>query len=186
MFPNAQGGPINNQIAAKAVCFHEASTPEFRTYAAQIVANATAMAAAVADAGVRVVSGAPTTISSSSTCARLMRTSPAATQRGTFRPSASRSTSTRSRSIPAPPYRATGLRIGLPAVTTCGMREKEVGEVGRLLATALQKRDDTAAMGQVRSRIAELGGCLSALSQGGLSRSRVTRYLRRAIDSNRL
>ena len=57
VFPNAQGGPIMSQIAAKAVCFKEAATPEFEDYAHQIVANASAMATRIKDEGVRVVSG---------------------------------------------------------------------------------------------------------------------------------
>jgi glycine hydroxymethyltransferase len=57
---------------------------------------------------------------------------------------------------PRPPYRASGLRIGLPAATTCGMKEDEVAEVGRLLAAALHGRDDEAAISRVRSRVATL------------------------------
>src|SRR5690606_1564671 len=57
VFPNAQGGPIESQIAAKAVCFLEAMQPSFREYSAQIVANARAMADRVQSDGVRVVSG---------------------------------------------------------------------------------------------------------------------------------
>ena len=156
VFPNAQGGPINNQIAAKAVCFHEASTPEFRTYAAQIVSNASAMATAVVDAGVRVVSGGTDNhlflIDLRSVDADL-------TGRDAARHLSTVGITLNFNTIPfdpRPPYRATGLRIGLPAVTTCGMREAEVREVGRLLATALQQRNDAAAMGRVRSRISEL------------------------------
>jgi glycine hydroxymethyltransferase len=57
VFPNVQGGPIESQVAAKAVCFFEAMQPGFRAYTDQIVANAAAMAGATEDEGVRVVSG---------------------------------------------------------------------------------------------------------------------------------
>jgi len=63
---------------------------------------------------------------------------------------------------PRPPYRASGLRIGLPAATTCGMKEPEVDEVGRLLATALQQRQDAAALSRVRTRITELAAAFPA------------------------
>ena len=155
VFPNAQGGPINNQIAAKAVCFHEASTPEFRTYAAQIVSNASAMATAVVDAGVRVVSGWYRQPSLPHRPALGRCGSHRPRRNGTFRPSASRSTSTRSRSIPAP---VPGHRPADRAPRRHHLRDARGGgeEVGRLLATALQQRNDAAAMGRVRSRISEL------------------------------
>ncbi len=162
VFPNAQGGPINSQIAAKAVCFHEAATPEFRTYAAQIVANATAMAAAVVGAGIRVVSGGTDNhlflIDLRSVDAEL-------TGRGAARLLSTVGITLNFNTIPfdpRPPYRATGLRIGLPAATTTGMREREVEEVGRLLATALQQRDDPATLERVRSRVSELAAAFPA------------------------
>jgi glycine hydroxymethyltransferase len=57
---------------------------------------------------------------------------------------------------PRPPYRATGLRIGLPAATTCGMKEPEVAELGRLVAAALRGRGDETTLSRVRGRVAEL------------------------------
>jgi glycine hydroxymethyltransferase len=156
VFPNAQGGPINNQIAAKAVCFHEAATPEFRAYAAQIVRNAAAMAAAVQSQGVRVVSGG--------TDNHLFLVDLRSVDAELSGRDAARLLSTVGITLnfntipfdPRPPYRASGLRIGLPAATTCGMKEPEVDEVGRLLATALQQRQDAAALSRVRTRITEL------------------------------
>ena len=172
VFPNAQGGPINNQIAAKAVCFHEASTPEFRTYAAQIVSNASAMATAVVDAGVRVVSGGTDNhlflIDLRSVDADL-------TGRDAARHLSTVGITLNFNTIPfdpRPPYRATGLRIGLPAVTTCGMRGggEGGGPSARHSPPATQRcrRDGPGAVSYLRAC-----GCLSALSQG-LSRSCVT------------
>jgi glycine hydroxymethyltransferase len=162
VFPNAQGGPINNQIAAKAVCFREAATSEFRAYAAQIVRNAAAMAAAVQSQGVRVVSGG--------TDNHLFLVDLRSVDAELSGRDAARLLSTVGITLnfntipfdPRPPYRASGLRIGLPAATTCGMKEPEVDEVGRLLATALQQRQDAAALSRVRTRITELAAAFPA------------------------
>ncbi|MEX2419740.1 MAG: serine hydroxymethyltransferase [Acidimicrobiia bacterium] len=156
VFPNAQGGPINNHIAAKAVCFHEAATDEYRTYARQIVANATAMADSIAAAGVRVVSGGTDNhmflVDLRSVDEDLTGKEAAA---GLSRVGFTLNFNTIPFD-PRPPYRATGLRIGLPAATTCGMKEPEAAEIGRLLARALFERSDQSALAEVRSRVSEL------------------------------
>lgn len=156
VFPNAQGGPINNHIAAKAVCFHEAATDEYRTYARQIVANATAMADSIAAAGVRVVSGGTDNhmflVDLRSVDEDLTGKEAAA---GLSRVGFTLNFNTIPFD-PRPPYRATGLRIGLPAATTCGMKEPEAAEIGRLLARALFERSDESALGEVRGRVSEL------------------------------
>ncbi|HAX81399.1 MAG TPA: serine hydroxymethyltransferase [Actinobacteria bacterium] len=162
IFPNAQGGPINNQIAAKAVCFHEAATPEFRSYAAQIVRNAAAMAAAVQGEGVRVVSGGT---DNHLFLIDLRSVDPELTGRDAAGLLSTVGITLNFNTIPfdpRPPYRASGLRIGLPAATTCGMKEAEVSEVGRLLSTALRERGSEAALDRVRSRIAELAAAFPA------------------------
>ena len=162
IFPNAQGGPINNQIAAKAVCFHEAATPEFRAYAAQIVRNAAAMAAAVEGEGVRVVSGGT---DNHLFLIDLRSVDPELSGRDAAHLLSTVGITLNFNTIPfdpRPPYRASGLRIGLPAATTCGMKEPEVAEVGRLLSTALRERDSEAALAKVRTRIAELAAAFPA------------------------
>jgi glycine hydroxymethyltransferase len=166
VFPNVQGGPINNHIAAKAVAFHEAATQDYRDYAAQIVANARAMAEAVTAEGLRVVSGGTDnhlflvdlrSVDEDLTgrdAARLLQTVGITLNFNTIP------------FDPRPPYRATGLRIGLPAATTCGMKETEVAEVGRLIATALRGRDDPAALDGVRGRVAEMAAAFPAYPPG--------------------
>jgi len=162
VFPNAQGGPLNNHIAAKAVCFGEAATPAYRDYAHQIVANAAAMAEAVAGEGVRVVSGGTDNhlflIDLRSVDEDLTGKDAA---RLLYRVGITLNFNTIPFD-PRPPYRATGLRIGTPAATTCGMKETEIAEVGRLLATALKGREDEAVLDQVRGRIGELAAAFPA------------------------
>lgn len=156
VFPNAQGGPINNHIAAKAVCFHEAATDEYRAYTAQVVSNATAMATAVAEAGVRVVSGGTDNhmflVDLRSVDEELTGKDAAAGLSGV-------GFTVNFNTIPfdpRPPYRASGLRIGLPAATTCGIKEAEATEIGRLLARALFERSDEAALAEVKARVSEI------------------------------
>ena len=156
VFPNSQGGPINNHIAAKAVCFHEAAGDDYKRYAHQIVANAEAMAGAVAEGGVRVVSGG--------TDNHLFLVDLRSVDEDlTGKEAASRlydvGFTVNFNTIPfdpRPPYRASGLRIGLPAATTCGIKEAESAEMGSLLAKALSAHGDESALGEVRSRVAAL------------------------------
>jgi glycine hydroxymethyltransferase len=156
IFPNAQGGPIESQIAAKAVCFHEAMQPEFRAYTDQIVANARAMAGAIQEEGVRVVSGGTdnhlflidlrsvTDDLDGKDAARLLDGVGITLNFNTIP------------FDPRPPFRASGLRIGTPAMTTQGMKEAEAAEVASLIARALHKRGDEAELSHVAARVAEL------------------------------
>jgi len=156
VFPNAQGGPINNHIAAKAVCFHEAAGEAYRAYARQIVANAAAMAAAVAEAGVRVVSGGT---DNHLFLVDLRSVDEELTGKAAAAGLSEVGITLNFNTIPfdpRPPYRASGLRIGLPAATTCGMKEGESKEVGALVARALVERADATAMSSVRRRVAEI------------------------------
>ena len=156
IFPNAQGGPLNNHIAGKAVCFAEAATPEYRAYAAQIVSNASAMAQAVVGEGVRVVSGGT---DNHLFLMDLRSIDEDLTGRDAARILYSVGVTINFNTIPfdpRPPYRASGLRIGLPAATTCGMKEENVSEVGRLMTKALRRRDDEGALNEVRTGIQAL------------------------------
>ncbi len=156
VFPGGQGGPIESQIAAKAVCFREAAAPEFATYTDQIVANASTMAAAVADEGARVVSGGTDnhlflidlrSVDSELTgrqAARMLQELGITLNYNTVP------------NDPRPPFRASGLRIGTPAMTTQGMTELEADEVARLIARALHAHDDDDTKSKIKSRVAEL------------------------------
>jgi len=150
VFPNAQGGPLNNHIAGKAVCFAEAATPEYQEYAAQVVSNASAMAQAVMDDGARVVSGGT---DNHLFLMDLRSIDEDLTGRDAARVLSSVGLTINFNTIPfdpRPPYRASGLRIGLPAATTCGMKEAQVEEVGRLMVRSLQNRADESILDEVR------------------------------------
>jgi glycine hydroxymethyltransferase len=155
VFPAWQGGPLMHSIAAKAVALAEAATEEFRSYAHQIVANARAMAAALEEEGLRIVSGG--------TDNHLMLVD--------LRPIGLTGKDAESRLDdvgitvnknaipydPEKPFIASGIRIGTPAVTTCGMKEREVTQVARLIARVL-KDDSDAVAAEVRRDVAELTG----------------------------
>jgi glycine hydroxymethyltransferase len=156
VFPNAQGGPIESQIAAKAVSFREAMQPGFHVYTEQIVANARAMAAAIQEQGVRVVSGG--------TDNHLFLVDLRSVDDDLDGKHAARLLDGVGITLnfntipfdPRPPFRASGLRIGTPAMTTQGMKEAEAAEVAALIARALQNREDPTVLDQVSGRVAEL------------------------------
>ncbi len=157
VFPNAQGGPIMSQIAAKAVCFKEASTVEFQRYAAQIVANARAMSESLAEQGVRVVSGGT---DNHLFLLDLRSIDPDLTGRDAARLLDRVGITLNFNAIPndpRPPSRASGLRIGTPAMTTQGMRESEAIEVGALISRALHARGE-------EKVLTEVAGAVSALA----------------------
>ena len=156
IFPNAQGGPIQSQIAAKAVCFHEAMQPEFHGYTEQIVANASAMASAITEEGVRVVSGGTDNhlflIDLRSVDEELTGKAAAKMLDGV-------GITLNFNTIPfdpRPPFKASGLRIGTPSMTTQGMKEQEAVEVAQLIARALKERADEGALEEVAGRVSEL------------------------------
>ena len=156
VFPNVQGGPIESQIAAKAVCFLEAMQPSFGEYTDRIVANATAMADRTQDEGVRVVSGGTDnhlylidlrSIDDDLTgkdAAKLLDSLGITLNFNTIP------------NDPRPPYRASGLRIGTPAMTTQGMGEAQAVEVASLICRALQGRDDEGTLSEVAGRVSDL------------------------------
>jgi glycine hydroxymethyltransferase len=154
VFPGVQGGPLMHVVAAKAVAFQEALLPEFKTYQAQIVANAKALAATLTDEGWRLVSGG--------TDNHLMlvdvfshgvtgKVAEAALDRAGI--------TVNKNTIPFDtnsPMVASGIRIGTPALTTRGMKEREMETVGRLLARALRSVDDEPALLGVKKDVGKL------------------------------
>ena len=156
IFPNAQGGPIMSQVAAKAVCFKEASTPEFSAYAHQVVANAAAMAGQVQQEGVRVVSGGT---DNHLFLIDLRSVDPDLTGKDAARLLNEIGITLNFNTIPndpRPPYRSSGLRIGTPAMTTMGMKEDEAIEVGSLITRALRTGAGHHDLNAIDRRVREL------------------------------
>jgi glycine hydroxymethyltransferase len=153
VFPGQQGGPLEHVIAAKAVAFHEASQPEFRDYAAAIVANASALAAALAGEGFRLVSGG----TENHLMLLDLRPFDAELTGKDAQVVLDRAGITLNRNTipddPRSPFVTSGLRIGTPAVTTQGMTEDDMATIGHLIAVALREREDEAALDSVRSDV---------------------------------
>jgi glycine hydroxymethyltransferase len=154
VFPGVQGGPLMHVIAAKAVCFHEALQPQFRDYQRQVVVNAKALAASLTKHGYRITSGGtdnhlmlvdlrPKDINGKVAQEVLDRAGITVNKNG----------------IPFdtyPIFKPGGIRVGTPAVTTRGMKEEEMLEIADLMNDALIRRDDAAALEQIRGRVREL------------------------------
>ena len=154
VFPGGQGGPLMHVIAAKAVAFLEASGPGFRTYCAQILANARALAKQLADAGFKIVSGGTDThLFLLSLVGRELSGKAAEAALG-------RAGITVNKNMvpfdPRKPAVTSGVRIGTPALTTRGMREPEMAEVGSLIARVLLRPDDEEEARRVRSAVEAL------------------------------
>ena len=154
VFPGQQGGPLVHIIAAKAVAFGEVLRPEFKSYAAQIVTNAQALASSLQEAGYRLVSGG--------TDNHLMLVD--VFEKGILGSEAENALgkagiTVNKNAIPYdtnPPLKPSGIRIGTPALTTRGMREAEMRIIGSWIARALESRNDDAALERIRGEVAEL------------------------------
>ncbi|HLI03318.1 MAG TPA: serine hydroxymethyltransferase [Terracidiphilus sp.] len=154
LFPGEQGGPLVHIVAAKAVALGEALRPEFRAYAAQIIANAKALAEGLQAAGFRLVSGG--------TDNHLMLVD--VFQKGILGNEAEAALgkagiTVNKNSIPwdtNPPLRPSGIRVGTPALTTRGMKEAEMRQIAKWIARALDVRNDDAALERIRGEVAEL------------------------------
>jgi glycine hydroxymethyltransferase len=151
VFPGVQGGPLMHIIAAKAVCFKEASEPAFADYQRQTVKNATRLAQVLSASGFRLVSGG--------TDNHLMLVdvfSQGITGKVAEAALGKAGITVNKNAIPFdqnPPMTASGIRIGTPAITTRGLREPEMDIVGELIARALKTPDDDAALGMVREEV---------------------------------
>ncbi|MFC3832011.1 MULTISPECIES: serine hydroxymethyltransferase [Deinococcus] len=139
VFPGYQGGPLEHVIAAKAVAFGEALRPEFRTYAAQIIANAQALANAFQNLGYRVVSGG----TDNHLFVLDLRPQGLNGTKATRRLDASHITISKS-TLPYDTEKILhggGIRIGTPAVTTRGMKESDMPRIADLIDRALKEQD---------------------------------------------
>jgi glycine hydroxymethyltransferase len=154
LFPGVQGGPLMHVIAAKAVCFKEAMQPSFADYARQIVANAARLASSLSSHGFRVVSGG--------TDNHLMLVdvfSKGLTGKVAEAALGKAGITVNKNAIPFdqnPPMVASGIRIGTPAITTRGMREPEMDQIGDLIARVLASPEDAGALGMVKDEVERL------------------------------
>ena len=154
LFPGNQGGPLMHTIAAKAVCFKEAQSEAFKAYQRQVVANARALAAALAKHGYRIVSGG------TDNHLLLVELTPKGITGKEAQETLDAARITVNKNAipfdPLPPGKASGIRLGTPAVTTRGMREREMEEIAALIDEALTRRQDPAALAAVAQKVGVL------------------------------
>jgi glycine hydroxymethyltransferase len=154
VFPGIQGGPLMHIIAAKAVCFKEAMEPAFADYQRQIAANAKRLAASISGHGFRLVSGG--------TDNHLMLVdvfSKGLTGKVAEAALGKANITVNKNAIPFdqnPPMVASGIRIGTPAVTTRGMQEPEMDQIGDLIARVLSSPEDERTLATVKSEVERL------------------------------
>jgi len=154
IFPGIQGGPLMHVIAAKAVAFKEALTPEFKTYAEQVVKNAQALAEELVSRGYNLVSGGTdnhlmlldfTGTELTGKVAEAVLEKAGITVNKNAVPFDTRS-----------PFVTSGIRIGTPATTTRGLKEKDMRQVGAWVDEALQNLENDAVLARIRGEIREL------------------------------
>jgi glycine hydroxymethyltransferase len=154
VFPGVQGGPLMHIIAAKAVCFKEAATPEFAAYQRQVVKNAARLAAALAASGFRIVSGGTDNhivlvdVFSKGITGKVAEA--ALGQAGI---------TVNKNAIPFdqnPPMVASGIRLGSPAVTTRGMGEGEMDQIAGFITRVLASPDDVSTLAMIKREVEEL------------------------------
>ena len=153
-FPGIQGGPLMHVIAAKAVCFQEASQPEFKDYQQQVVRNAAALAAGMQRNGYRLVSGGTDNHLmlvdvgarglTGKDCQLALDAAGITVNKNTI-PFETRS-----------PFQASGIRLGTPAVTTRGMAEREMAAIADMISEVLLDIKNLDAASKVRNRVREL------------------------------
>ncbi|MGP0030612.1 MAG: serine hydroxymethyltransferase [Acidimicrobiales bacterium] len=156
VFPGLQGGPLEHVIAAKAVAFAEAARPEFRRYAAQVVANAAALAAALGAQGFRLVSGG----TDNHMVLIDLRPFDAELTGKVAQEVLDRAGITCNRNtIPDDPRSAfitSGLRLGTAAETTAGMGTPQMETIAQLIGRTLRARSDESAIAAIRAEVADL------------------------------
>jgi glycine hydroxymethyltransferase len=153
-FPGIQGGPLVHTIAAKAVCLREAMEPGFKEYQKQVAANAKAMASALAEKGFRIVSGG------TDNHLFLVEVHSRGITGSDAEKALDRAGITVNKNAipfdPLPPMKAGGIRLGSPSVTTRGMKEPELQQIGGWVAEVLSHVGDSNVEQKVRQQVAEL------------------------------
>jgi len=154
VFPGVQGGPLVHVMAAKAVCFKEAATPEFKVYQRQVILNAQALGAGLQEAGCRIVSGGTDThLVLVDVFAKGVKGQEAEVALDKAYITVNKNT------IPFDvnkPLNPSGVRLGSPAVTTRGFKETEMREVATLIARVLENPQNEPNLAEVRTRVGAL------------------------------
>jgi glycine hydroxymethyltransferase len=159
MFPGGQGGPLMHVIAAKAVCFAEALKPEFKTYAAQIIKNSQALAAAFIKRGYKLVSGGT---DNHLFMIDLRHNLPELTAKKAQETLDLAHITLNKNTVPfetRSPFQASGLRIGTPAITSRGLVESDMDEIATAIDTVLKAigtEGEAAALASAKERAAKL------------------------------
>jgi len=154
VFPGIQNGPLMHAIAAKAVCLHEALQPGFRQYQRQVVRNAQALAAALEDGDIRLVSGG-----TDNHLMLLDLTGTGATGKDAAAALDKAAITVNKNAIPfdkKSPFVTSGIRIGTPAVTTRGMKEPEMERIAGFIKRVLRNPGNESAIAQVRDEVLDL------------------------------
>lgn len=155
VFPGLQGGPHEHSIAAKAVCLQEALQPEFKNYAQQIVKNAKVLAETLMDHGMKLVTGG--------TENHLILIDLRSMGIGLGKPAAialeEAGICANCNTVPydpSTPFKPSGIRIGTPALTTRGMKESEMRQVGEWMANVIKDMNNAALKEKIKAEIKEL------------------------------
>ena len=160
VFPFSQGGPLMHAVAAKAVAMKEAAQPEYQRYAAQVIANAQALAKGLEAEGMRAVSGG------TDTHLALIDLRPIGITGGQAESRCDAARITLNKNAipydPAPPMKPSGVRVGSPSVTTQGMVESDMAEVATLLARAVKADQGTSGGDAELAAVAEAVSALVA------------------------
>ena len=152
IFPGIQGGPLMHVIAAKAECFYEALQPEFKTYQEQVIKNAKVLAKTLEEEGFKIISGGTdnhlmlvdvkSTLGITGKCAEETLDKINITVNKNTIPSETES-----------PSKASGIRLGSPAMTTRGLKEEEFVSIGHIIARALRNKDDETILKELQKEV---------------------------------
>lgn len=153
VFPGLQGGPLMHVIAAKAICFKEAMTPEFKAYQQQLVKNAAVLAQALKDKGFRIVSGG------TDNHLMLVDLRPKHATGKEVQIACDKARITLNKNMipfdPEKPFVTSGIRVGTPAITTRGLKEAEMVRVADFIERGVELREDEAALRSLGNEVKE-------------------------------
>jgi glycine hydroxymethyltransferase len=156
VFPGAQGGPLEHVIAAKAVCFAQCATPEFKEYAKQVVANSRALADELVKLGFGLISGGTDNHLS---LLDLRKSHPNVSGKDAQLALDAAHITTNKNTVPdetRSPFQASGIRVGTPAVTSRGMKEAEMKEIAKAIAVVLSDPQNPAKIAEAQAIVAAL------------------------------